>query len=436
MSDAVEFPHPIDVLVVGAGLAGLAAAAFAAREGARVLLLERAESAGGRAATHEHSGFCFNLGPHALYADAHADAVLRELGVSYSARRPSSVGRLAYDRGHLHALPGGFVSLLTTSLLPLAGKLELAELLSALGKLDPDVLRGRSVREWTLSAMRNDSVRALVEALVRLTSYANAPAYADAGAHLKQLQLGLGLGVYYVDGGWTTLVNGLAGAATDAGARIRCNARVRGVSDSTNGSWEVRTHERVYRTERLVLALPPAASAALVKDVPCLTELRSELAGLRPVKASCLDLGLRALPNPRALFALGIDRPLYFSVHSASARLAPAGAATIHAARYLGAEEDFRSVEAELEALCDRLQPGWRSLVVERRFLPAMMVTGALCETGRARPSVEVAGVRGLYLAGDWVGTEGMLADAALASGRRAGRLAGKASRAARARAA
>ena len=36
------------------------------------------------------------------------------------------------------------------------------------------------------------------------------------------------------------------------------------------------------------------------------------------------------------------------------------------------------------------------------------------------RPGVEVPGVRGLCLAGDWIGSEGMLADAALASAKRA----------------
>jgi hypothetical protein len=36
------------------------------------------------------------------------------------------------------------------------------------------------------------------------------------------------------------------------------------------------------------------------------------------------------------------------------------------------------------------------------------------------RPAVEVPEVPGLYLAGDWVGAEGLLADASLASARRA----------------
>src|SRR6185369_2065727 len=56
----------------------------------------------------------------------------------------------------------------------------------------------------------------------------------------------------------------------------------------------------------------------------------------RPVHASSLDVALRALPRPHATFALGIDEPLYASVHSAWARLAPDGGALVHVLRYGG----------------------------------------------------------------------------------------------------
>ncbi|HZU82497.1 MAG TPA: FAD-dependent oxidoreductase, partial [Polyangiaceae bacterium] len=57
-----------DVIIVGGGLAGLAAAAFCARAGLRVTVLERAKNLGGRARTDLVSGHAFNQGGHALYA--------------------------------------------------------------------------------------------------------------------------------------------------------------------------------------------------------------------------------------------------------------------------------------------------------------------------------------------------------------------------------
>jgi len=412
-----------DVVVVGAGLAGLTAAAFAARAGARVLVLERTEEVGGRAATHDNDGFLFNVGPHALYDGGHAARTLTELGVRYSGRRPSASGGLAFHEGGLHALPGGFVSLLTTDLLSLSGKLELGKALGTLGKIDAASLRGQTLRQWLDASFHDDVVRGLVEALMRVTAYANDPDRSCAAASVAQLQAGIGKGVLYLDGGWATLARGLRDAAEAAGAVVRTGQRVQAVKTGEGGV-EIVAGEHTVRARLAVLAVPPSVAAALTEG-PGSETLAVWAADATPVKAACLDLGLRRLPDPRRLFVVGIDRPLYFSVHSASARLAPEGAAVIHVARYLGPEPtDAKAIEAELEAFCDVVQPGWRSEVVVRRYLPAMMVTGALVEANKRRPGPAVTGSPSLLVAGDWVGDEAMIADTAVASGRRAGTLA------------
>ena len=61
-----------------------------------------------------------------------------------------------------------------------------------------------------------------------------------------------------------------------------------------------------------------------------------------------------------------------------------------------------------------------------RRFVPDLVVANDVPRAGglARRPPAAVADVRGLLLAGDWVGAEGLLADASLASGARAARTA------------
>jgi hypothetical protein len=97
----------------------------------------------------------------------------------------------------------------------------------------------------------------------------------------------------------------------------------------------------------------------------------------------------------------------------------------VHAMKYLdGTETDPQTVEMELERMMDLLQPGWRHEVVFRRYMPRLTVVhGArtIRDGGAgAAPRCAVPEVSGLYVAGDWVGPEGMLADAAFASGRQA----------------
>jgi len=63
-----------DVIVIGAGLAGLETAALLAQQGARVLVLERRPVIGGRAMVVRDAGFTLNYGLHYMmhgYANPH-----------------------------------------------------------------------------------------------------------------------------------------------------------------------------------------------------------------------------------------------------------------------------------------------------------------------------------------------------------------------------
>lgn len=209
-----------DVVVVGGGVAGLAAAAYAGRAGRTVFVCEKAGDIGGRAVTHQVGDFRFNLGPHALYRRSHGVEVLKELGVSFGGGVPSASGGYAIDRGTKHALPGGFLSLLTTGLFGLAAKLETARLLASLGRIDPAPLHRVPLDAWLEREVRQPDVRRLLNALIRLSTYANAPAQHSAGAAVEQLQKALDGNVLYLNGGWQVLVDGLRNAAEKAGARI------------------------------------------------------------------------------------------------------------------------------------------------------------------------------------------------------------------------
>ncbi len=288
------------------------------------------------------------------------------------------------------------------------------------------MLAGVPLRGWVERTIRNPEVRELVFALVRLSNYANDPERQCAGAAIGQLQVALRDNVLYLDGGWQSLVDELRDAALSFGVRVIAGCKVVAVDRDAGGSGvRLADGTRAHCSTVVVAADPAAASALVGEQSACLRRVQETAL---PVRVACLDVGLTHLPRPKALFALGIDRPLYFSVHSAYAKLAPQGAAAMHVAKYLppDSKPDAAADQRELEDLLDLVQPGWRAAVAERRFLPNMTVAHALVTAAGGglsrRPAPRVLDLDGLYVVGDWVGAEGMLADAALASARAAAR--------------
>ncbi|GMU01303.1 FAD-dependent oxidoreductase [Corallococcus caeni] len=407
------------VAVVGGGLGGLTAAALLARGGLEVTLYERSKYLGGRARTTEVEGFRFNLGPHALYRAGAALRVLERLGVKPQGGVPVPTGSHALLAGRLHTLPRGPVTLMTTDVLSLAGKLEVAKLLAGLARIDTGPLGPMPMRQWLETRLTRKDSQAFIAALVRVASYCADLEALSAEAALKQLQCATAANVLYVDGGWSTLVDAVEHLGREAGVRLELSTRVEAVvlQDGDTRVEGVRLADgTVHRADAVVLAGSPADVAALVPgDAVLAREAREAV----PIQAATLELGLSALPRPDAFFALGVDGPWYASVHSASAKLAPAGGAMVHVAKYLGGA-DTECRETELEAVMDALQPGWRAKVVARRFRPSLTVSGGLPQAAKGgltgRPPVEVPHVGGLFRVGDWVGAEGMLADASLAS--------------------
>ncbi len=296
--------------------------------------------------------------------------------------------------------------------------------------MDTTPYDGVSVTDAASKLSRNAEVQQLLRALVRLSSYGNDPDRQSGGDALAQLKLALDQNVIYMDGGWQTMVARLRAVAVDAGAVVVSGARADRI-DVDEGGIEAHSGTEVHRARSVILATGPDDAAGLVPG-PAGATLAKWAGEAVPALAACLDVCLESLPEPRANFALGIDQPIYLSVHSAVAKLAPEGSGLIQCMKYLGPEAsvDPAKDETEIEAALDLVQPGWREKLVHRRFLPQMVVVHGLPTADRGgvagRPGPSVPGTDNVFVAGDWVGAEGMLADTSLASGRRAGELAAR----------
>jgi phytoene dehydrogenase-like protein len=398
------------IAVVGGGMAGLASALTARRAGAEVVLFEARERLGGRARTNVIDGFCFNQGPHALYQGMAGAAVLRDLGVVLRGKRPPLSGGYGRLRGDLGLLPGTPSDAVRSNLVGLRTKAQLGRLMARPKRLLRTEVSGRSMAQWIDEQLADADARAILAMISRVASYVDDLASVAAEAVVPQVISAMVDGVVYLDGGWQQLVDSLRELATDAGVKIDVDAKIESIAELDDADTVI------------VAAGGPSHAARLVGGASSV--VHEWAAAARPVFAASLDLALRELPRPERRVCFGVDDPIYLSVHTPSAQLAPGGGEVLHVMRYGDPDADPRT---ELEAFLDQAQPGWRELVLAQRYGRRLVVSHSRPTpvAGFAgRPGPAIPDCPGVFVAGDWVGDTGLLVDAALASARSAALLA------------
>jgi phytoene dehydrogenase-like protein len=400
---------PSAVVVVGAGLSGLTAAAELSGRGVPVLVFDDpSQRTAGLENVH------FEHGPPILYELGAAVAGLRRIGVPIDGARWGPNGGFALRRGAMHTLPVGCCSLLTTGLFGPAAKLDLARFLAALPKVDVSPLHAVATSEWLRSLLSDPRALQFALALARFACCTNDPDHHSAAAAAVQLKLSLAGPALCLHEGWDTVVATLRDIAVSRGAVISTSCRVLdlNVERGVVASVAVADGETIA-CRAVIVACGPAKAAALLGN--CLATATV------PVCMATLDLALTRLPAPRATFALGVDEAVYCVAAATTLRDEGASPAVVHVAQHLTpGDRGSRPSEAALERAADLLQPGWRDLVLRRQFRPRVMVGSVLAMAasgpGGRRPGTRASTMENVFLAGDWIGPTGELADASVAS--------------------
>lgn len=431
----------LDVIVIGAGIAGLTAAATAAAAGSRVLVLDR-QAPGGRATSDERNGYRLNRGAHALYRGGQATGVLKRLGIEVTGKAPRFRHSQVLVDGELRPLPTEPKSLASCRWLDARDKLQFGAITTRLtiraGRRAAGLGETRTV-DWLDSLELRPRIRLLVEGLVRVSSYC--ADFELLSADVAALQVGLGIrpGVRYLDGGWQQLVTTLV----DRAGRVS-KARVETLAGG-DGNFAVTTDIGIFRSRSVVVAVESEQAAQRLIGSLGRSALRSGDPAYAVTNA-CLDIVTPDSPDPD--FLLGIDEPTYLSHHSVAAdfrvpieagtsdvplgRTPPPGPAStpdrlqvVHLMRYGARSHDLDRPALENLAARAGLDLARASTA---RFLADMTVVSAAptAATGglKGRPGIEAPGIAGCYVAGDWVGPAGFLADASFSSGEQAGRAA------------
>lgn len=281
---------PLDTIIVGGGIAGLAAAYELSRRGASFVALEAAPRPGGVILSEPIDGFTIDAGPDALLIQKPDGIKLcEELGIG-DRLIPTKPPRLAYIQrgGRLHALPAASVlgiptrvgPFITTDLFSWLGKMRMgAELFVPARRDDED----ESIGAFMTRRFGREATEYLAEPLLagihagdvdRLSLKALFPRFADAermhGSLLRAFRPKPGSPPPNPDGVFRSLPGGLTDLVC-AIVRAIGPSRVRTgtpVADITGrGPFTVRTVSgEVLEAATVVIATPAYATAALFRD--------------------------------------------------------------------------------------------------------------------------------------------------------------------------
>jgi phytoene dehydrogenase-like protein len=413
----------LTVAIVGGGLSGLSAATYLARAGVQVTLFEKAAHPGGRAASQRYQGYSLNRGSHAFYSGGSASEVLRELNITYPYSSPAAGDLFLLEQGRFEPFPATAGTMVRTKALDLLDKLELMRVLATFSTAGTAHI---SVQEWIQQSFRRPQNRYLIAAIARTYTYSDALDLVSAEVFIDKLRRSLFHPVHYIQHGWQTLVDALQAQAERYGAQIKSGTRVTGLVREGNRVQGVRLSDgRVFSADAVIVATTPKEAARII-DVPSFQTLADSLL---PARLATVEVALSRQPVQEHTIVQSLDHPVFMSVQSHYTEVAPKGAALITAFKQLSPikatdpEQDLQ----DLEAVLDAAQPGWREVQVKKIYLPHIETVGTLplARSGgfAGRPDYRLPELTNLYLAGDWVGSEGFATDASLASARRVSRL-------------
>ncbi|MGW2845654.1 protoporphyrinogen oxidase [Streptomyces sp. NPDC001274] len=314
-------PHRADpgtghVVVIGGGIAGLAAAHRLLGAGLRVTLLEAAERLGGKLMTGEVAGARVDLGAESMLARRpEAVGLAREVGLGDRLQPPATATASVWTRdalrpmpkGHLMGVPGdpsALAGLLTPEgLARIAGERDLAPTPVgedvAVGAYVADRL-GREVVDRLVEPLLGGvyagdayriSMRAAVPQLFEVAreggSLLDGVRRAQERAAARQLTGPVFQGI---EGGIGTLPGAVADAVRAAGGEILTRTRVLGLTRGTDG-WAVRTEDRTIAADGVVLAAPAwSASTLLAAESPAAS---AELAGVEYASMALVTMAFR-----------------------------------------------------------------------------------------------------------------------------------------------
>ncbi|MFF0161257.1 protoporphyrinogen oxidase [Streptomyces sp. NPDC005263] len=279
------------VIVVGAGIAGLAAAHRLLRRGTRVTVLEASDRVGGKLLPGEIAGARVDFGAESMLARRpEAVALAREVGLTDRLQPPATATASLWTRGVLRPMPKGHVMGVPGTADALTGVLS-DEGLARIGQ-DADLPRTEvgedvAVGEYVAARLGREVVDRLVEPLLggvyagdayRISMRSAVPQLFQAAsthdsltAAVREIQAKAaanqqtGPVFMGIAGGVGSLPLAVAESVRERGGDIVTGSPVTELRREASGGWRVVAGDRVRHADAVIVAAPAPVAAALLR---------------------------------------------------------------------------------------------------------------------------------------------------------------------------
>jgi len=315
-----------DILIIGAGISGLATAWFLRERGHHVRVLEAASEPGGCLRTLSREGFLIEAGPNSTLSKGGAfDELVRGVGLAGEQieGNPLAKRRFIVKKGVPLALPGSPIAFLRTPLFSARGKLRLlAEPFIGRAQTEETVAQfvrrrlGQEFLDWAIDPFVSGVYAGDPEKLSARA--ATAKVYALEAEHgslirgaLARAMRGKASGPQPVGklvsfrGGMQALPRAIAAALGDA---VKLGVGAERLTRAASGRWQAHAANAQFEADHVVLAVAAAPAADLLASLDASIEAELRAIHYPPVMSVALGFARRQVRHPLDGFGMLVPR--------------------------------------------------------------------------------------------------------------------------------